>query len=533
MKLEATSVPLQKYGQASVGKNHKSETPNEEFSDALKTKSGKKDNAGTDLTTETENKTNNGTEPEHSTKKQIRRIDQSEAIIIKKIAINEVVTEKIKTQEVATEENVATSVNSDTDVIEIPTDKQEGKFNERVPTHHLSLLAHQTLMERLTTSNTNKINDQQGNIAIDEMHQSAGMPRNLIKEHASASDMKFKAVSQSRFPEKGAIGNDILENQLTQKETRYKTGGLDVDFKNLPANQIFKQAAMTIDQKQAISTRTILNPAAKQISGNTNSKMDTPGANSDIEVQSVVKKDNALTQVAKEKTIGELKLGEVKFEEKKIGEMLIGEKQLGEKKIGEVKVGETKSVDVKIGEVRLERVAPSNLNQVIINALSSTGKISPISTNVITSGQLSTQLQKTLTIQLHPENLGVVEVKISDKNGKLSISVETTTLAAEKILKAEISVLTEKLAISGILHDEMTVRNNPGLDIVRESNSLERNGGMNSNQAGDGQLAKNGEDDFKQQLREPKVSDENKIGEGELISAASREAGNKRDGIYL
>jgi flagellar hook-length control protein FliK len=270
--------------------------------------------------------------------------------------------------------------------------------------------------------------------------------------------------------------------------------------------------AISTDQKQLVNTRILPNLAAKQISVNTNSSIETSNANSNFQTQSVVTKDNAPLKNAKEKTIGEMKTGELKT--------------------GELKTGELKSADVKIGQVKLERIAPANLNQVIINALSPTGKFSPISANVIMPGQISNQLQKTLTIQLHPENLGVVEVKISVKNGNLSISVETNTLVAEKILKAEISVVTEKLAILGILHEEMTVRNNPGLDIVKDSNNHERNGGMNSNHAGDGQNATDGENDFGRQLDESKVS-EGKIGETDQIFAASEEAGNKRDGIYL
>jgi hypothetical protein len=169
---------------------------------------------------------------------------------------------------------------------------------------------------------------------------------------------------------------------------------------------------------------------------------------------------------------------------------------------------------------------------VIINALSSSGKADPISTNVITPGQMSNHLQKTLTIQLHPENLGVVEVKISDKNGSLNISVETNTRAAEKILKAEISVLSEKLAGLGILHDEMTVRNNPGLDIGKDNSNLERNGGLNANHAGGGPEAGEGENAFERQLYDPKGA-EGKMADNEQVIAASGEAGNKRDGIYL
>jgi|GEM_PF-4370104 len=513
MKLEATTPPMQKISQASGGKNQKSETTSQEFSDTLNAKSETQVNAGTGRSKDTDNNTSNETRSKPVTKKHVTVFDQSEALV--------------------NEDGIAT-----TEAIAVSVDEQDSKVNEKIATHHSIFQANQTFMERLTASNI----DNPGKITIDDMRQSAGFSGKLTKAQAAALEMTMNGLPVSEFQGKGAIGSDILESLLKQKIRDSKTTEIDTELKNLAANLVARDTAAPIEQKPSDLTRILSNLTEKQIPGNTNSSINKSGIDRDFQASRVITKENIALQSGKENNIGETKIGELKAGELKSANMKAEVLQSGQlksadvkaeaTKIGELKTGESKATDVKIGEVKLERIAPSSLNQVIINTLSSAGKISPISTNVIMPGQISNHLQKTLTIQLHPENLGVVEVKISDKNGSLSISVETNTRVAEKILKAEISVLSEKLAGMGILHDEMTVRNNPGLDIMKDNSNLERNGGLHSNNAGDGHNAGEGDSTFERQLYDPKGA-EGKTGDNEQIIAASGEAGNKRDGIYL
>ncbi len=188
---------------------------------------------------------------------------------------------------------------------------------------------------------------------------------------------------------------------------------------------------------------------------------------------------------------------------------------------------------MKIGEVKLERVAPANFNQLVIESISSNGKVSPVATNAFVPGQILTQLPKTLTIQLLPDSLGVVEVKISNTNGRLSILIETSTHVAEKILKVEIAALADKMIMSGITPDEMMVRNNPNLEFMREGNTQERQSSLNFDQSANDELAKNRNDDFQQQLLEPeKHKSENTAGVDTQTDKPDGRS-TQRNGIYL
>ncbi|MCP4073317.1 MAG: flagellar hook-length control protein FliK [Hyphomicrobiales bacterium] len=188
---------------------------------------------------------------------------------------------------------------------------------------------------------------------------------------------------------------------------------------------------------------------------------------------------------------------------------------------------------MKIGEVKLERVAPANFNQLIIESISSNVKISPVATNTFVPGQISTQLPKTLTIQLLPDSLGVVEVKISNTNGRLSISIETSTLVAEKILKVEIAALADKMIMSGIAPDEMMVRNNPNLEFIKDGNTQERQSSWNLDQSANDELAKNGNDNFQQQLLEPDTHKSESTAGVDTQTDKPYGGSTQRNGIYL
>ena len=131
---------------------------------------------------------------------------------------------------------------------------------------------------------------------------------------------------------------------------------------------------------------------------------------------------------------------------------------------------------VKIGSVKLEGIAPANFGQLIIDTISSQAKPESVLAKAFSIETLSTQLPKTLTVQLFPRSLGVVEVKISSVNGRLNIAIETNTAAAEKVLKTEMSAVVDKLLLNGLSHDEITVRNNPNLEYLRDENAQSRSG---------------------------------------------------------
>ncbi len=188
---------------------------------------------------------------------------------------------------------------------------------------------------------------------------------------------------------------------------------------------------------------------------------------------------------------------------------------------------------IKIGEVKLERIAPANFNQLIIESISSNVKVSPVSTNAFVPGQISTQLPKTLTIQLLPDSLGVVEVKISNTNGRLSISIETSTHVAEKILKVEIAALADKMIMSGIALDEMIVRNNPNLEFMRDGNTQERQSSLNFDQSANDELAKNRNDDFQQQLLERDTHKSEGTAGVDTQTDKPDGRSTQRNGIYL
>ena len=84
------------------------------------------------------------------------------------------------------------------------------------------------------------------------------------------------------------------------------------------------------------------------------------------------------------------------------------------------------------------------------------------------------QPAQTIAVQLMPKNLGIVEITISRSNRQLNIVVETNRTETEKLLRIEISTISKLLTGVGFSMEDVTVRHNPHLDPVLNSQKEHR-----------------------------------------------------------
>ena len=76
---------------------------------------------------------------------------------------------------------------------------------------------------------------------------------------------------------------------------------------------------------------------------------------------------------------------------------------------------------------------------------------------------------KSIEIQLVPKSLGIVDVKISVSEGKITIAVQAQTQEAENLIKSEVRSITDAMQRAGLKVEEIQITNNPNLEQQSQS----------------------------------------------------------------
>ena len=122
--------------------------------------------------------------------------------------------------------------------------------------------------------------------------------------------------------------------------------------------------------------------------------------------------------------------------------------------------------------LEVDNIAVSNLTQLIRQQVDDVIK-STLATNLVDviEGEDMRPMKK-ISVQLFPRSLGVVEVNITNIGGKIKLVIETTSVKAESLLRAEMPLIMEKSIASGITIEETLVRINQDLERSPTNNGL-------------------------------------------------------------
>ena len=120
----------------------------------------------------------------------------------------------------------------------------------------------------------------------------------------------------------------------------------------------------------------------------------------------------------------------------------------------------------------------NTLGQVIVQQVDQTGSTQFTTITPQAPAVESVASAKSIAIQLVPKTLGVVEIQITNTNGRLDIMIQTQTDAAERLLQSELKGITETLRGANLTIEQVTITNNPQLEQQQHQNRQQRDGNI-------------------------------------------------------
>lgn len=139
-----------------------------------------------------------------------------------------------------------------------------------------------------------------------------------------------------------------------------------------------------------------------------------------------------------------------------------------------------------------------------------------------------------IEVQLMPRNLGAVGITIRTIGGKVSISIETQSAEAERLIRTEVDKIAGAIRQAGQVLDEISIKRS--VHMAQQTDSLSgdhesnRQSGANINQNSNAPLWQSANDEKDQRLGQESIEDFDAQGTHDAAAASGTIA---RQGIYL